>query len=438
MATYAFPAELFTVEGDPEAVRESGRAYGQFAAVAGEAAASLGRLDSGGWVGSEGDLFRARVAELPPHLDTAHGAFAQVSRALDDFAESLASAQWQMAAVRDQAQQTLASLAGSRADRAGLQEPTDAEAADVEARIGRLETAWDEQLTVASGIRAQVLEAARHSAAAIRAAGRTSPTADQNWFQNGWEKTRRWTSERLDDLKGFMAEHAGALRGLAKALRVVGVALVAVGAVLAILGVGGAVMTAGFLAWGAGDVLDTAVDWAEGRITGRELLFRAGLAVGLSVLGGGAAKLGAKALERLGPRLRQLAADAGQPGRSLPRTGFPSAAAGGRLPQDMDVVRQVAARAGVGLDGVEVRIRKSAPRPGMFGRTDRNGVLHLYPNAFKNEEELVKTLGHERTHVWQVRTYGYPDEDAMARRMEDGAKATEAQWWDYYQMNQRP
>ena len=114
------------------------------------------------------------------------------------------------------------------------------------------------------------------------------------------------------------------------------------------------------------------------------------------------------------------------------------AAAGGRLPQDMNVVRQVAARAGVGLDGVEVRIRKSAPRPGMFGRTDRNGVLHLYPNAFKNEEELVKTLGHERTHVWQVRTYGYPDDDALARRMEDGAKVTEAQWWDYYQMNQRP
>jgi hypothetical protein len=112
-----------------------------------------------------------------------------VSRALDDFAESLASAQWQMAAVRDQAQQTLASLAGSRA---GLQEPT-----------------------VASGIRAQVLEAARRGAAAIRAAGRTSPTAGQNWFEDGWEKTRRWTSERLDDLKGFMAEHAGALRGLA-------------------------------------------------------------------------------------------------------------------------------------------------------------------------------------------------------------------------------
>ena len=46
-------------------------------------------------------------------------------------------------------------------------------------------------------------------------------------------------------------------------------------------------------------------------------------------------------------------------------------------------------------------------------------------------------IGHERTHVWQVKTYGYPEEDALARRMEDAAKATEAQWWDYYQMNQR-
>ena len=437
MATYAFPADLLTVEGDPEAVRESGRAYGRFATVAGEAAATLGGIDCGGWVGSEGDLFRARLAELPPHLDTAHGAFAQVSRALDDFAESLASAQWQMAAVRDQAQQTLASLAGARADRAGLQEPTDAEAAGLDARIGRLETAQDEQLAVAAGIRAQVLEAARRGAAAIRAAGRTSPTADQNWFEDRWEKARRWTSERLDDLKGFMAAHAGFFRGLAKVLRVVGVALVAVGAVLAVFGVGGAVMAAGFLVWGAGDVLDTTVGWAEGRISGRELLVSAGLTLGLSFVGGGAAKLGAKALERMGPRLRQLVADAGQAGLNLPRTGSVAAGAGGRLPQDMNVVRQVAARAGVGLDGVEVRIRKSAPRQGMFGRTDRDGVLHLYPNAFRNEEELVKTLGHERTHVWQVKTYGYPEEDALARRMEDAAKATEAQWWDYYRMNQR-
>ena len=41
--------------------------------------------------------------------------------------------------------------------------------------------------------------------------------------------------------------------------------------------------------------------------------------------------------------------------------------------------------------------------------------------------ELVKTLGHERTHVWQVKTHGYPTE-AERQVYEDAAKATEAQW----------
>jgi hypothetical protein len=140
-----------------------------------------------------------------------------------------------------------------------------------------------------------------------------------------------------------VAEHVAAFRSLAKALRVVGMALVAVGAVLAVLGVGAAVMAAGAVVWGAGDALNATVEWAEGRTSGRQLLVAAGLALGLSVVGGG-------------------------------------------------------------------------------------------------EEELVKTLGHERTHVWQVKTYGYLQDDKLARQMEKAAKATEAQWWDHYQdqMNRQP
>jgi hypothetical protein len=93
VAVYSFPADAFVVEGDPEAVRESGRSYGRFVAIAAEAAAGLRGLDAGAWVGSEGDRFRAQVAELPPHLDTAHSAFGQVAGALDGFAEALAVAQ---------------------------------------------------------------------------------------------------------------------------------------------------------------------------------------------------------------------------------------------------------------------------------------------------------------------------------------------------------
>jgi hypothetical protein len=63
VTAYTFPAEVFVVEGDPEAVRESGRSYGRFAGIAAEAAAGLRGLDSGAWVGSEGDLFRTRMAD---------------------------------------------------------------------------------------------------------------------------------------------------------------------------------------------------------------------------------------------------------------------------------------------------------------------------------------------------------------------------------------
>jgi hypothetical protein len=50
---------------------------------------------------------------------------------------------------------------------------------------------------------------------------------------------------------------------------------------------------------------------------------------------------------------------------------------------------------------------------------------------------LVKTLGHERTHVWQVKTYGYPTK-AERERFEPAARAMEAQWREYYQMSKRP
>jgi type VII secretion system ESX-1 substrate len=316
MTTYSFPAASFAIEGDPEAVRETGRTYGRFATIAVEAAADLRALDSGAWVGSEGDLFRARVTEIPPQLDTAHRAFAQVSRALDGFAEALAAAQRQMAVARDQAEQTHRSLTGARAELAGLREPTGEAAADpatlaahqeqrlaLDTRVSALEATLGDQLAAAAHLRTRVLEAARESGHAIRAAGRTSPTADQSWLEDRREKAGRWLSDRIHDLREFVAEHAEVFRGIASALRVVGVVLVAVGAVLAVLGFGGAFMAAGFLLWGAGDALDRTVDWAEGRITGRQAIFRAGTAIILSVAGAGVAKLGVKALERFGPRL---------------------------------------------------------------------------------------------------------------------------------------
>jgi hypothetical protein len=56
MPIFGFPAPAFVIEGDPEAVRDTGRAYG--------------RPDPGG--------------RDPPHLEVAHGAFASLAGASDD------------------------------------------------------------------------------------------------------------------------------------------------------------------------------------------------------------------------------------------------------------------------------------------------------------------------------------------------------------------
>jgi hypothetical protein len=306
MTTYSFPAASFAVEGSPEAVRETGHAYGRFATTAGQAAADLRGLDSGTWIGSEGDLFRARVAELPPHLDTAHGAFAQVARALDGFADALAAAQGRMSGVRADAEQAYSQL---RAAQDGQDPP----------RVERLQGDFDGHLATAAGVRGQVLAAAQQAAQAIRAAGRASPTAGQSWLAGKWEDLRRWGSDRLADLKGFMAEHAEVFRFIADAMRVVGVVLIAVGVVAAAVsfvagffsfGTGwlgeipaGALIATGMLLWGAGDALDTTVDWAEGRIDGTELLISAGTSIALALSGAMVVKLGGRIFRKLAPDL---------------------------------------------------------------------------------------------------------------------------------------
>ena len=115
MPTYSFPAATFEVEGSPEAVREAGRAYGRFATPAAQAAADLRGLDSGAWVGSEGDLFRA----------------------LDGFADALEGAQGRLAGVCADAEQTFSRLGAARNDQ---DRP----------RVERLEGQWLKELACAT------------------------------------------------------------------------------------------------------------------------------------------------------------------------------------------------------------------------------------------------------------------------------------------------
>ncbi|MEK4509251.1 hypothetical protein [Paenibacillus sp. FSL K6-2524] len=105
------------------------------------------------------------------------------------------------------------------------------------------------------------------------------------------------------------------------------------------------------------------------------------------------------------------------------------------VPMQLREVKRLAEQAGVGLDGVKIKIIRD---PEMLdvpfaGWANPNGKeIQLYPNAFINEEQLIKTLAHERTHIFQVRIYGHAADDSMLRLFEDGAYGIEDTFWDYF------
>lgn len=306
MTDYAFPAAKFTLPGDPGKVRETAGAYGRFATAAGEGATGLRGLQVSSWVGSEGDIYRDGVSKLPPDLDTAQSAYSRVATALNGFAEVLDREQRQIGVIRTYAESDWRALQSARSQRSDLKKPSDedkerdpgAQASYDEAkggldrRIGSLEGQWKSRVDAATSARARVDEAARTAGHQIRAAGRISPTAGQNWFQDRWEKTKRAVGDAIDGLKNFLKEHAEFFRGLAKVLRVVGYALMVVGALTTVFfGVGGGLMLIGGGLVAAGDILDKSVDWAEGKISGWDLLKSAGVSILVNVGLGAAGKL---------------------------------------------------------------------------------------------------------------------------------------------------
>jgi hypothetical protein len=101
---------------------------------------------------------------------------------------------------------------------------------------------------------------------------------------------------------------------------------------------------------------------------------------------------------------------------------------------NMDTVRSISRRYGVDLRGVRVRIR--ADTFGYFGVTDSRQRISLTRDAFANEQEMARTLYHERFHVGQLRGgTPYPRTDAEVASMEREAHAAEQRWWDTHPLN---
>jgi hypothetical protein len=104
------------------------------------------------------------------------------------------------------------------------------------------------------------------------------------------------------------------------------------------------------------------------------------------------------------------------------------------VPMQKRAVLDAAKRGGVSLDGVKVSINRQKELIGtnFFGHTPNGSRITLYPDAFRDMESLVKTIGHERTHIMQYRLYG-PSADTVENNIREGAAYDiEDQFWEYY------
>lgn len=89
-------------------------------------------------------------------------------------------------------------------------------------------------------------------------------------------------------------------------------------------------------------------------------------------------------------------------------------------------VKNVARDAGIGLKGIKIKIDRNIELlgKGIFGYSDGKSIT-LYPDAFADLETLVKTLGHERIHIYQVGIWGRPTSSEMLKLFEKAARESE-------------
>ena len=103
------------------------------------------------------------------------------------------------------------------------------------------------------------------------------------------------------------------------------------------------------------------------------------------------------------------------------------------IPMQKREVLKIAREYGFDTTGITYKIQRSqkllklpymasaAPKP--IGRVD------LFPNAFANKTELIKTLIHEKAHIKQFKKYGVDYVRANRKRMEDVAERYEEFWF---------
>ncbi len=104
-------------------------------------------------------------------------------------------------------------------------------------------------------------------------------------------------------------------------------------------------------------------------------------------------------------------------------------------PLQLKHVKQVLSEMGISYGGAKIKIIRNPDLigGGFFGWTNPNGKeIQLYPDCFISREELVKTLGHERVHLEQLKLWGPAKTNEEAVFYEKGPRFSEEYWWNEY------
>lgn len=101
-------------------------------------------------------------------------------------------------------------------------------------------------------------------------------------------------------------------------------------------------------------------------------------------------------------------------------------------------VRDIAAKYGIDISNVDIALGSKTTR-GICGRTLLDGSIVLFPTGFRSEEDLARTLIHERFHHDELASgKPFPKTAGEFDAFEDRAYAHEEQWWNSQPIRPEP
>ena len=104
------------------------------------------------------------------------------------------------------------------------------------------------------------------------------------------------------------------------------------------------------------------------------------------------------------------------------------------VPMQKRYVNKLAKKYGITVDDLDIHIQRAEELLSLWicGDTDYDNIgrIDLFPNAFRDEETLIKTIIHERCHVLQLKKYGKDYTQRNLAKMEEEAYKFEKFWYN--------